>query len=223
MYQFKIIFILVMLCGQSAFATTVEEAGGPLGDNTPIPSNNEASIPMLEAHQSSKGIATSPYTAYHATTGVDFDGRNSTFVGNYFGGGDRMCDASSPEQYVDHEIKLLDGDILRWIDVWGNDSNVDEDLSIFIYRSCLPYLSAGSIDYSFEYSADIARSSGDFIHSAFLNKSFKGTESYCKLMARIRFADFGSSCATASDIRLYKVRAEIRRDDLIYFDNFQLY
>jgi len=75
---------------------------------------------------------------YHAATGVDFDGRTSGFDGGGSGNGDRTCNASSTELFVDHEIKIKNGEILSWIDVWGNDSNVAEDMAVVVFRQCLP-------------------------------------------------------------------------------------
>jgi hypothetical protein len=214
----------LLLTFHFATATTVEEAGGELGNDTVLTFNTNLNNPDRTSESYKKGGGSSITTKHHGFTGVDFDPRVSTFIGNDGGLGHRTCDDASPEQFVDHEIKLVKGDILRWVDVWGNDNNPDEDLTLVIYKQCMPYLSAGPLSNTeFLIVNEIPRDSGNFIYSEFLNKSFKGLSNNCKVMARIRFGDFDlvNGCQGASDLQLYKVRAEMSKGDLIFMDNFQ--
>lgn len=223
----KKIIISLLLVPFMSGAGTVEEAGGKLGDKTPI--KNHAMVALSDETKkpqliSEKGGGSPVSFRYHSATGVDFDGRTSNFDAGGIGHGVRSCKASSTEQFIDHEIKIKNGEILYWLDVWGNDGNASENMSAILYRQCYPVLSAGSSGADFLLNEEIERNAGNFFYGKFVNLGFEDNEHECKLMARIRFGDFfNGDCDGSEDLLLYKVRAQILVNDLIYMDNMEDY
>jgi len=64
---------------------------------------------------------------------------------------------------------------------------------------------------------DMPYNSGNFIYSRYTNKAYEDTEEQCKLIARVRFGHYTNpDCTGASDLNLYKFRAQILADDLIF-------
>ncbi len=225
----KKIIISLMVIPFISGAGTVEEAGGRLGDKTPIKNHtmvalsDESKKPQIKPI-SEKGGGSPIYYRYHAATGVDFDGRTSDFVAGGIGHGVRSCQASSTEQFIDHEIKIKNGEILQWFDVWGNDSNATENMTAILYRQCYPVLGSGPSGADFLLIEDIERNAGNFFYGKFMNLGFEDNEHECKLMARIRFGDFlNGDCDGSQDLQLYKVRAQILGNDLIFMDNMEDY
>ena len=225
----KVLIFTIIFCLISASqAMTLEEAGGKVGDKRIIPEFPESKLMTPKEYKETtdtKGVILIPGKRFYSATGVDFDPRKSGFDGGYANYAARTCTSSSTEQFIDHEIKLLNGDILSYIDVWGRDSNVNENLSLFLYKSCSPYLSAGALDVDFFHGNEMSTSTGDFIFSTKPNKGFSNIESTCKIMARIRFGDYDpvNYCDGATDIRLYRLRSEIREVDFIFESSLDEY
>lgn len=226
----KYILLILMSFSFSLKATSLNEAAGfklvGANDNIKIkwlnePSDQDTLEHLKTLSENNKGKFGN--LRHHAATGVDFDGRTSNFEGGSSGKGDRTCKASSTEQFVDHEIKIKNGEILSWIDVWGEDSNVTEDMAIIVYRQCYPSFAEDAPMIEFLLVENMPNSSGDFIYSMYTNKAYEDTEEACKLMARVRFGQNSTDCSGASGLSLYKFRAEILVDDLIFIDNLEDY
>lgn len=158
---------------------------------------------------------------YFAADGASFDGRTSGFLGDSTGTGDRKCMSTSTDPYADHEIVMQSHDVLEGVRVWVNDNDVDENLRVIVYESCLPTFSADFIDSNILLSEDFIASSGFASQYFPINKSYRGRHDDCKIMARIRFGSSFSNCSSAPNIFLQKFRAQLRLNDLIFADGFE--
>jgi hypothetical protein len=170
------------------------------------------------ADNSPQGIGGS-FTYYYGTDGINFLGRTSDFQGGTVGLGDRHCMTGSTERYVDHEIKMSDpNSILRFMRIWGLDDDPTHDLTLIMYRSCLPKFGAAAITFDLIHVETLNESSGAFSTAMFINESFENMESDCKIMARVQFGS-SATCSNISDVKLYKLRAQFLSGDLIYRNN----
>ena len=216
MYIKKYIFLYLIISISSVLqAATLEELTGFEGKNVNFTKQKNAPA-YREDTFNIKAPPTGVYTKHQSITGVDFHGRTSSFIGTSGFEGQRACDTTSPERFIDHEIKLLEHDVLRYIDFWGEDTNASEDFRLILYKQCMPYLSAGPLYTEVFLSSVITQNSANFFSGNFINKGISSIKSHCKVMVRVAFTS--ASCAVAQNMRVLKVRAEIRRNDLIFID-----
>ncbi len=133
--------------------------------------------------------------------GVEARGRESSFTyetpfgrgGIYRTGGD---------SFADMNMEIPNGNEFTFVRVWGNDTNVGEDLTFFVVERCLPAFSAGPIATTQLATETVDTSAGDF--SAFIAipaDTFINTQD-CTYTTRTRFN-------TADDsLQLFKIRAQ---------------
>lgn len=212
-------YILLMLAISPAMA---ENYGFSEAAEVRVLSQPEAVTSGKSTINSPQGIA-GLFTHYYATDGNNFLGRTSDFQGGSVGNGDRHCETGSSERYVDHEIKMTDPDsILQFMRIWGFDDDPTHNLTLVMYRSCLPKFGAAALTTELFHIATLNESSGSFSTPLFVNQSFEHMESDCKIMARIQFGST-STCTNISDVKLYKLRAQFLSGDLIYRDNMDAF
>ena len=158
---------------------------------------------------------------YDSSNGTDFDGRTSNIKWDSPGGrGTKRCINTSSESFADHEIKMRPKDVLDGVRVWVNDTDVDDDLRVIVYKSCLPSFSAGSIDFTVYLAENFVTRLGYDSKFYNLSASYSGRYDSCKIMARVRFGSSNSSCSQSPDITLQKIKAQIIRNDLIFANGF---
>ncbi len=157
---------------------------------------------------------------YTAVNGVNFLGRTSAFNGAGGFNGGRNCVNGSTEKFIDHELRMGTNDVLDGIRVWGNDGDAAQDLGIILYRTCLPAFSGDGIFSEVFFNETIPSTTGEVSQFFNTNFTFEGLERECKIMVRARFGLPGT-CNGIQDISLYKVRAQLNADDLIFKENMQ--
>jgi len=137
--------------------------------------------------------------------GVEAQGRRSSFTYGSFSGSGDIFRTSDFESFADILLDLPDGADFDFVRIWGRDTNVDEDLSFFLFERCLPTFSAGDITQTILGTIDSITSAVGFsvlINIAADNITINNTG--CTYTLRTRFD------TTDNTLRLYKVRAEFQ-------------
>ena len=182
---------------------------------------NDSNLTMNNEDELNKG-AMFVYE-YDASDGTDFDGRTSAIKWDSEGGnGVKRCYFTSLESFADHEIIMGPKDVLDAVKVWVNDTDVDDDLRVIVYQTCLPLYSAGSPSITFHLIENLVTSIGFDVRGFSLSKSYAGRHDSCKMMVRVRFGSDNQDCAQSPDVTLQKFRAQIIQNDLIFADGLDL-
>ena len=216
--------LLLLFYFSSLSATTLEEVGGNISDVLniiPAPDlDNKIDRNSIEAINGG-GLSSENY----AVQGSSFYALREGFERDATGKGDLRCDSSSTTVFVDHEIKMEEHDVLQWLDVWGKDTHASDNMSVILYRQCLPAFGSSAMFQEYNLIEEMNYSSGDFLYTRKLSRSYKGLLRNCKLMARVRFTNDPSftSCTNSNALSLYKLRVQLVKNDVIFKDGLSLY
>lgn len=168
---------------------------------------------------------------FYGVNGGAFLPRTSDFDGADGGAGGRNCRNGSTEKFIDHELKMGGFDVIDGFRVWVDDSDVNEDIGIIMYRACLPAFDAGNIFSEVFFSETYDTSAGEASRFYNTNFTFEGLvqqseltddADQCKIMMRIRFG-LPATCNDIQDVSLYKIRAQLIKNDLIFKENLEDY
>jgi len=152
--------------------------------------------------------------------GQNFLGRTSNFDGGDGFNGARNCLDGSTERFIDHELVMGTHDLLDGIRVWVEDSDATQNLAVILYRQCLTAFGAGDGVFSdVFFNEEVPTSVGEDSMFFNTNYTFQGLTNECKIMVRARFGS-PTTCNGVEDISLYKVRAQLVTDELIFKNSF---
>ena len=211
--------LYALISSSFAFADSFDNELGVLIDENVSTNANQKMIEPTNEPVITRGLGFNSIS-YYPTDAANYLGRTSRFNGGtVVGAGDKNCLDGSTESFIDHPIKMEPGQILDGIRVWGRDTNSSQDLGVILYKTCFPAFDAGSPVTDFFFSEALATSSGDFSNFYNINRAFTGLNNECKIMARVRFG-INSSCSGVQNIHLFKIRAQLRSNDLIFKDEF---
>lgn len=211
--------LYALISSSFAFADSLDNELGVLIDENVSTNANQKMIEPSHESGITRGGGVNTIS-YYPTDAANYLGRTSGFDGGtVVGAGDKNCLDGSTESFIDHPIKMEPNQVLDGIRVWGSDTNVSQDLRFILYKTCFPAFDAGSPVADFFFSEALATSGGDFSNFYNINRAFTGLNKECKIMARVRFGN-SNSCNGIEDLRLFKVRAQLRSDDLIFIDDF---
>ena len=156
--------------------------------------------PPGEQLQNTKGASSLVQVGY---LGVESQPRTSNFTYSTLdGAGDIFRATGGSETFRDLLLELPDGHTFSWVRAWGEDSDEDDELTFFVFSTCLPDLSAGSPDSTQLGTFSSSGSAGEWSGSVNVG-GVTINNRLCNYWVRTRFDDVGSS------LRLYKIRAEL--------------
>lgn len=148
-----------------------------------------------------------PNTGWVNALGFEMRGRISTFdFATSTNAGSMWCLTGSPEQFADVRLHVPHNARITFFRMWGFDGSADNNLTAFLFESCLPNLSAGTPVNTVLAHLDRSGNPGNFTESLGLLSPQPVTDTRnCTYWARARFAN---SCADGSSLILRKFRIQ---------------
>jgi hypothetical protein len=140
-----------------------------------------------------------------------FQGRFSTFAYDTNSGGDDIFNTNpATENFADAQFDTIpDGANLEFFRVWFADTNAAQDITIFLFESCLPLFGAGTPTFTQLAALTSSGSAGD--GSLTMGLGTPATTQTCNYWARARFGNSAFVGPGNSTLRLYKARAQWAR------------
>lgn len=138
------------------------------------------------------------------------DGTSSYNCNNTTSGGERI---------IRYPFMVQDTSALEWVRVWGVKGANTADLFLNVYSSCMSQTEVTPTTTSLGQTT-FTSTGGQFSTPIFLN-NHSPQNLNCKYWLEVRFGDSSTACAANHlDLRIYKMRVQSRRPDLLFHDRF---
>jgi hypothetical protein len=139
-----------------------------------------------------------------------FQGRSSIFTYDSFGGQDDIYNTNPTDNFADAQFQTIpDGAILQFFRVWFSDTNAGQNITFFLFESCLPLFGADAP--SITSLATLSSSGSDGDGSLTMGLATNVTTQTCTYYARARFGNSAGAGPGDSSLRLYRARVQWAR------------
>jgi hypothetical protein len=143
-----------------------------------------------------------------SVTGNMFNGSEDAFIRDGGASGQLWCGGGT--SFADAQFDLPAGASIEFFDVWGYDTNASENLTVFLFRYCLPDLAQGFPVAAVLRAVSSTGTGGNFFTQDPISADAI-TNVICTYVARARFDSDGAGCVPNNSLRLYKVRLQWKR------------
>lgn len=144
-------------------------------------------------------------TGWASVFGFEFRGRTHPFEYTTSNTTGALWCTGGGERFAEARLDVPDNVRLTFLRMWGFRDIAARDLTVFLFESCLPNLSAGSPATTALGEVDGGAASGTFTTSVFLTDEPVTDTRSCTYWARVRF---DGGCTGGGQATLRKVRVQ---------------
>jgi hypothetical protein len=151
-------------------------------------------------------------SGFSAAGAREFQGRRSAFAYDCAICSEDIFNTNpTAENFAEAQVEIPNGAILEILRVWWQDTNATQDISFFLFETCVPFAGPGPNAQTTLASVSSSGSAGDGSTALALPAGTTANSDECTYRVRARFGNGSLTGPGDATLRLYKARVQWRR------------